>query len=647
MKSMTRKLTKLPTIPDIVLTARNSSRSIKKIILLLADITTALFSLVFSFALYAENYNFLWTKDFYISFLFCFIFLLISLNVLGFYRLLVRYFTLAKIGIVALSSASSSLALAFSTKILGNPISPIIPVTFCCLLFLGVVGVRKFLTDALDAFEKTEPKRIAVFGATKLGAQLIQALHSNPAMRTVKLFDDDPSLIGRKLGRFNIEPVAEIQDRLKESNVKALVIAKEDLLEGTKQTLINSLSELNIEVKIFSGMQDIISDHSHYKDLKNYTVDDLLGRKSTKPDPRLMRKNISDRSILVTGAGGSIGSEICRQALDCKPDVMVLLDLSEHNLYTVLQELSSKSRDQGVTLIPIIGSVSNEDLLKRILLKYDVHIVFHAAAYKHVPLIEHNILSGIENNVLGTKTLLNCLKNTSVKNFTLISTDKAVRPKNFMGASKRLAELACQHHQWQHKDLNISIVRFGNVLNSSGSVVPLFQSQISNGGPITLTDEKITRYFMTIPEAAQLVIQASALSSNGNTYVLDMGEPVSIKDLATNMVLLSGFTPVLNSVGANKIDGSIEIKVVGLRPGEKLYEELSYDDHLSKTSHHQIWKANEDSPSPEEIAEIINQVERAVTDQDLGKLITILSTVANSLPSMEDCSDLIHTQPLN
>ncbi len=642
---MTKKLTKLPTIPDIVLTTRNCGRTVKKAILLLIDIGIAFISLVFAFALYTENYYFLLTKGFYISFLLCLIFLLISLNALGFYKLLVRYFTLAKIGIVALSSVSSSLALVISTKVTGNPMPPIIPVTFCCLLFLGVVGVRKFLTDTLDAFDKTERKRIAVFGATKLGAQFIQALNSNPAMKTVKLFDDDPSLIGRKLGQFDIEPLSGIQERLKVSNVAALVIAKEDLLEDTKQTLINSLSKLNIEVKIFSGMHDLISDHSHVKDLKNYTVDDLLGRKSTKPDATLMQKNISGRSILVTGAGGSIGSEICRQALDFKPKVMVLVDLSEHSLYTVLQELSSKSLNQGVTLIPIIGSVSNKDLLKRILLKYDVYSVYHAAAYKHVPLIENNILSGVENNVLGTRRLLNCLINTSVKNFTLISTDKAVRPKNFMGASKRLAELACQHHQRQHKNLNISIVRFGNVLNSSGSVVPLFKSQISNGGPITLTDEKITRYFMTIPEAAQLVIQASALSSDGDTYVLDMGEPVRIKDLATNMVLLSGFKPILNPTGKNKVEGSIEIKVVGLRPGEKLYEELSYNDNLSKTSHHQIWKANEDIPSIKEIAEIIDKVERAVLDQNLEQLITILSTVAISLPRMEDCSDLIHTHP--
>jgi FlaA1/EpsC-like NDP-sugar epimerase len=441
---------------------------------------------------------------------------------------------------------------------------------------------------------------VVIYGAGKAGAQLASALRAGQEYLPMAFIDDKKELQNAMIAGIKVFQSACLPDLIQRKGIKQILLAMPSLTHSQQKRILERLEPLRVKIKVTPPVGSLVNGEPGQgedgtRQLREIEIEDLLGRDAATPDPRLLAKCVSDKVVLVTGAGGSIGSELCRQLLRQKPKRLILLEMSEFCLYSILQELNALL-DQlqfEVELMPFLGSALEQEKCERILHTFAVDTIYHAAAYKHVPLVEHNPIEGIRNNVFGTLSIARAAMAAQVKWFVLISTDKAVRPTNVMGATKRLAELILQalSHQTTHQTTRtrFSMVRFGNVLGSSGSVVPLFRQQIMKGGPITLTHPEITRYFMTIPEAAQLVIQAGAMGEGGDVFLLDMGEPVKIMDLARRMVHLSG----LELKSDTSPDGTIEIEHVGLRPGEKLYEELLIGADVEGTAHPLIMRAQE------------------------------------------------------
>ena len=437
---------------------------------------------------------------------------------------------------------------------------------------------------------------VLIYGAGSTGRQLGRAIELGDQMRVAGFIDDDTSLQKSNLDGKMIYNPSNLEYLVNSLKVTDVLLALPSISRSKRNEILQAISKCRVSVRNLPSLVDLAGGKVTVSDLRELDVEDLLGRSPVPPDPVLISKNIQGKKVLVTGAGGSIGSELCRQILQNHPDTLILVDQSEHALYQVHQELLERMHSRGigaekVEIVALIGSVQDRFRMTQIFESHHPDTVFHAAAYKHVPLVESNPFEGVKNNIFGTQVVAQVAATYGTKNFVLISTDKAVRPTNIMGATKRLAELVIQSLAASHfeKETCFSMVRFGNVLDSSGSVVPKFRQQIKAGGPITLTDLEVTRYFMTIPEAAQLVIQAGAMAKGGEVFVLDMGEPVKIIDLATRMIHLSG----LEIKSEQAPDGDIEIQVVGLRPGEKLYEELLIGDNPRATNHSKILKANE------------------------------------------------------
>jgi len=399
-----------------------------------------------------------------------------------------------------------------------------------------------------------------------------------------------------------------------------------------RNEIINFLEPYPILVRILPGVSELAQGKIEVEDLRSVSIDDLLGREPVKPQQSLLQENIKDKVVMVTGAGGSIGSELCRQIIKLGASKLILFEQSELALYTIDQELSKDH------VFPILGSVVNQDRVERVCKKFGVKTIYHAAAYKHVPMVEYNSTEGVVNNIFGTLKCAQAAINCHVEAFVLISTDKAVRPTNTMGATKRSAEMVLQALSDDQNTTKFVMVRFGNVLNSSGSVIPLFKNQIKDGGPVTVTDREIIRYFMTIPEAVELVIQAGAIGEGGEVFVLDMGKPVKIFDLATKMIYLSGLE-VRNESNPN---GEIEIKITGLRPGEKLFEELLIGDNVSKTKHPMIMRAKEEMLSWDELSVILNSLEGAVADSNQKVLQSLLIQIVPGFKPQCGISDLLY-----
>ena len=485
------------------------------------------------------------------------------------------------------------------------------------------------------------PKSIAlIYGAGSAGRQLASGLSINKEMIVKGFIDDDPRLQRNTINGVSVYPSSNLQDLIRELDITDVLLAIPSASQARRSEIIASLNGCGVRVRTLPGLIDLASGRVRISDLHDLDMNDLLGRAVVPPELELLEKNIRNRVVLVTGAGGSIGSELCRQIIKFSPKSLILIDSSEHSLYSIYEELKraiiglEDDRLAGdgdsqtsplplylpIKLVPCLASVRDGDLLLKIFRAHRPATVFHAAAYKHVPLVEQNPAEGIRNNVFGTFTCAQVSLECGVSNFILVSTDKAVRPTNVMGASKRIAELVLQAmtdiaNKGDHST-NFSMVRFGNVLGSSGSVAPLFSAQIAAGGPITLTHPEVTRYFMTIPEAAQLVIQASAMATGGDVFVLDMGEPVRIYDLAAKMVYLSGLL-VKDEAFPH---GDIEIKVTGLRPGEKLYEELLIGENPQPTVHPKIMKAHEEFFSWEQLQQELEKLNLALDTCD-SKLI--------------------------
>jgi FlaA1/EpsC-like NDP-sugar epimerase len=435
-------------------------------------------------------------------------------------------------------------------------------------------------------------RRVLIYGAGSAGRQLAAGLAKSDEMQVVGFVDDDKTLHGSVLNGKMIYAPDGLDKIITKLDVADLLLAIPSASRSRRNDILELVRPTHATIRTLPGLADLAHGRVTVSDLRELDIEDLLGRDAVAPNQLLLAKNIADKTVLVSGAGGSIGSELCRQILQLRPKSLLLFEQSEFNLYTVHQELEHLSANvdlKGVVLIPLLGSVQDAARIDGILRAWKPDTIYHAAAYKHVPLVEFNPAEGVRNNVFGTLNMAQLAKKHAVRDFVLISTDKAVRPTNIMGATKRVAEQILQALAAEGCDTRFSMVRFGNVLGSSGSVVPLFRRQIKAGGPITITHAEITRYFMTIPEAAQLVIQAGAMATGGEVFVLDMGDPVRIVDLAKRMIELCGLS-LRNDANP---DGDIEIEVVGLRPGEKLYEELLIGDNPEATGHARIMKAGE------------------------------------------------------
>ena len=467
------------------------------------------------------------------------------------------------------------------------------------LLLLAVCSSRIFISFWLggayrNILARQSERRALIYGAGSSGRQLANALSASSEIRVLGFIDHDLGLSKSSINGLNIYHPNELLGLVKRLRITDVLLAMPSISRVQRQAIFQSTLKAKVRVRTLPSMVDLAQGKIRSGDLHTFDIDDLLGRELVMPDPSLLAKNIMQKVVLVTGAGGSIGSELCRQILALRPTTLLLVEQSEFALYALHQELTLKQGDSDsssseVQIIPLLASVIDADRLNEIFQAYKPHSVYHAAAYKHVPLVEHNPTIGILNNVFGTLEIGLAAARHGAEQVVLISTDKAVRPTNVMGASKRVAELVFQALATQFEGTRFSMVRFGNVLGSSGSVVPKFREQIARGGPITLTHPEITRYFMAIPEAAQLVIQAGAMAQSGDVFVLDMGEPVKVMDLAVRMIELSG----RSILDENHPDGEIAISISGLRPGEKLYEELLIGNNPQSTDHPLIMKAQE------------------------------------------------------
>ena len=545
----------------------------------------------------------------------------LSLALTGVYHFIVRTFN--EVFIVKLAI---SVALTMATLYILNVITPAyipmsIPFMYGFMMFAWVWLSRAVIRFIIKAsyYSEIGRKRIAIYGAGDAGQQIAAALHRSDDHLPVFFIDDYTSLQGQTVGGLKVYSVEKALQRFKKDRIDEILLALPSVGRVRKAEIIQQFEIARLKITELPGLTRLVDGEIQVSDIQEVDIIDLLGRDPVPPISHLIAKNIQNKVVMVTGAGGSIGSELCRQIIKNKPKMLVIYELTEFALYDIDKELRQTATCE---IVPILGTVQDQQKLERIIEQYHIQTVYHAAAYKHVPLVECNPIAGLKNNAIGTANSLNAAVKKGVETFVLISTDKAVRPTNVMGASKRMAELYCQAVAETKPDTQISIVRFGNVLGSSGSVVPLFKQQIAKGGPITVTHPEVTRYFMTIPEASQLVIQAGALGTGGDVFLLDMGEPVRIQDLARQMIKLSG----LKVRETGSLDGDIEIAYSGLRPGEKLYEELLIDqDNTEYTEHTRILRSFEKHFPLEEIQGVFSKINQMTAiDHDIDWALTQL-----------------------
>ncbi|MFY8327025.1 polysaccharide biosynthesis protein [Pseudoalteromonas sp. ZZD1] len=513
---------------------------------------------------------------------------------LGLYRAVLRYMNSQALWAIVLGTFITTVALVLLSFFVGITIPRTMPFIFAWLCLLTVGGSRILVRAMIGRMATVNKESVIIYGAGSAGRQLATALGAGPEYYVRAFIDDDETKQGSIVQGVPVISFKGIYELINKGKATKVLLALPSASRSRRKEVLAQLEPLSIKVLSIPGMADVVEGKAKLSEFRDVEIEDLLGRDPVTPKPELMKANIADKIVMVTGAGGSIGSELCRQIVKQKPSKLVLFEISEFGLYSIEKELNEfiVSNQLDIELVPVMGSVQRINRIETVMIAFGVQTVYHAAAYKHVPLVEHNVVEGVRNNVFGTYYAAKAAVNAGVETFVLISTDKAVRPTNVMGATKRMAELVLQGLA-QNKGIKhrtrFCMVRFGNVLGSSGSVVPLFRRQIQEGGPITLTHPDITRFFMTIPEAAQLVIQAGSMGKGGDVFVLDMGESVKIKDLASKMVRLSG----LEVKSDTNPHGDIEIKCTGLRPGEKLFEELLIGDNVGETTHERIMTASE------------------------------------------------------
>lgn len=562
---------------------------------------------------------------------------------LGLYRAILRYLTFHALAVVSVGTLISTASVAIAAFYFNAPVPrslPIIYGTFLCLLCGGSRLIVRVLVSGLNGKGR---KVVLIYGAGSAGRQLAIALRNSENYKVAGFIDNDKTLENTVIMGMQVHDISRAAYLVEKYGVTQVLLAVPSASRARRKKILESLMELSAEVLTVPDMKDIVEGKASIDQLKDVAIEDLLGRDPVTPQQSLMEANILGKVVMVTGAGGSIGSELCRQIVRHKPKALVLFELSEFGLYQIDRELNQLIQDEGlsVEVIPLLGSVQRINRLMVTMKSFNVQTVYHAAAYKHVPLVEYNVVEGVRNNVFGTYYTAQAAIEAGVESFVLISTDKAVRPTNVMGTTKRMAELGLQalaeQEKSKSKGTRFCMVRFGNVLGSSGSVVPLFKRQIEAGGPITVTHPDIIRYFMTIPEAAQLVIQAGAMGKGGDVFVLDMGDPVRITDLAVNLIQLSG----LEVKDEQHPYGDIAIEFTGLRPGEKLYEELLIGDNVEETAHERIMTAKERYLTLVEFEKHLNDLDKACHEFNHERIRELLLEAPTDFNPTDGIGDLV------
>lgn len=612
----------------------SQNRQVKRGITLFFDTLVIIATLWLSFSLrLGELY---WPKsDVGILFLFApFVAVPIFIR-LGLYRAIVRYLGFYSLWVVVKAVSLYALLLAALVLLVGiDHVPRSVHIINWVLVLLTIGGSRMiarwWFAGLLGGKENpASGHRMLIYGAGSSGVQLADQLALRSDILVAGFIDDDISLHKRQIHSLRVFPFTDLSRLVGRHGVTDVLLAMPSISRHRRQQIIALLEPYPVKVKTLPTFAEIAKGEVTVDDIRDIDIEDLLGRDPVAPNESLMGRNISSKIVMVTGAGGSIGSELCRQILRLQPRELILFENSEYALYALEKELAQLHETLGygepVNVLPVLGSVFNKNRIEKVCSECKVETIYHAAAYKHVPLVEQNPSEAIQNNVLGTLYTAQAAIAAGVASFILISTDKAVRPTNIMGASKRVAELVLQALDKETDGTRFSMVRFGNVLGSSGSVIPLFKKQIQQGGPVTVTDPKVIRYFMTIPEAAQLVIQAGAMMKGGDVFVLDMGEPVNILDLARKMIHLSG----LEVRDENQPDGDLDIKYTGLRPGEKLYEELLIGNNVSSTEHPKIMCAEEDEVPWMALEKILIRLGNAAEQYDVGAIRAVLVEVVS------------------
>ncbi len=558
---------------------------------------------------------------------------------LGLYRAVLRYLTFQALAVIALGSLISAMSVtvfAFYFDAFVPRSVPFIYGLFLCFLCGSSRLIFRFLVGQIDAKGK---KRVLIYGAGSAGRQLAHALRTSETHRVVGFVDQDRALRHSVIMGLTVYDVSKINYLIEKYGIKQILLAVPSASRKQRREILDSLVPFPAEVLTIPDMKDIVEGRASIDEFKDVDIEDLLGRDPVAPRQELMESNITDKIVMVTGAGGSIGSELCRQIIFQNPKALILFEISEFALYQIDRELTQlvEKEQLGISIIPLLGSVQRINRVSTVMKSFSVQTVYHAAAYKHVPLVEYNVVEGVRNNIFGTYYTAKAAVEAHVESFVLISTDKAVRPTNVMGATKRMAELGLQAISQTGVSTRFCMVRFGNVLGSSGSVIPLFKKQIAKGGPVTVTHPDIIRYFMTIPEAAQLVIQAGAMGKGGDVFVLDMGEPVKITDLAENLIRLSGFD-IKNDENPY---GDIAVEFTGLRPGEKLFEELLIGDNVNQTEHERIMTAQEICLSPQEYESLFKQLDVACHNFDHETIRELLLKAPTGFNPTDGIGDLV------
>ncbi|MGO7961659.1 polysaccharide biosynthesis protein, partial [Rhizobium leguminosarum] len=572
--------------------------------------------------------------------------------VMGMYRAIFRYANMA--AFITVLKAIAIYGVAFMTiftalSVPGVPRTVGILQPFLLLIAIGLsrLSIRYWLGDAYQRIlHKNMLAKVLIYGAGTAGRQLAGALINSAELNVVGYLDDDPRLKGGVMGGLPIYDPSDLPVLAESLGVHNVLLALPSASRQRRNEILEHIRKARVNVRTLPDLTALAQGRIAVSDIRELEIEDLLGREAVAPRQELLDKSMRNKVVMVTGAGGSIGGELCRQILRTGPSSLILIDQNEFALYNIhaeLQKLAELYKHENMQIVPILCSVRDQDRMEHVMQSWRPQTLYHAAAYKHVPLVEHNAVEGIKNNVMGTLVAARAANKCGVSNFVLISTDKAVRPTNVMGASKRLAEMVLQalaaESATDGMRTNFSMVRFGNVLGSSGSVVPLFRQQIKEGGPVTLTHPDITRYFMTISEASQLVIQAGAMAEGGDVFLLDMGEPIRIADLARKMVELSG----LAVRDENNPEGDIELSVTGLRPGEKLYEELLIGHNPETTEHPRIMKAREDFLSWPELSRRLNALNAVLDRNDMIAARATLAELVSGYSSTGEVSDLAFT----
>lgn len=618
-------------------------RVAKRMVAVVVDISLCILSVWLAFYLRLGEFialsgNLFWTVCVSVGFM------LPIFTVFGLYRAIFRYGGWLALLTVARAIAIYGLLYAGIFTAVGIPDIPrTIGLIQPLLLLLTVGSSRALARFWLGGHYQSQLRqamlpKVLIYGAGTAGRQLAAAMSNSHEMRVAGFLDDDDRLHGHVLNGLPIYSPADLTGLVMSLHIGDVLLALPSVGQKRRNDIIAQMSQAKVSVRTLPSVIELAQGKVGISDLRELDIDDLLGRDAVVPNHILLSKNIANKVVLVTGAGGSIGSELCRQIIKIGPTVLLLVEHSEFALYNIHQELQSKCLQSEGKLIPLLASVRDEERLREIMATWQPDTIYHAAAYKHVPLVEHNPIEGIKNNVFGTLTAAQVAVEHGVSDFVLISTDKAVRPTNIMGASKRFAEMVLQALAAASVHTRFSMVRFGNVLGSSGSVVPKFRQQIREGGPITLTHPDMTRYFMTISEAAQLVIQAGAMAKGGDVFVLDMGSPIKIMDLARRMIELSGLS-VKDAVNS---DGDIEIEITGLRPGEKLYEELLIGNHPEPSQHSRIMKAREDFLTMSVLEEKLKRFSAALNNNDVSMVRQMLEELVLGYAPSGAIVDWVH-----